>query len=181
VAGTGRNQRARRLNQYMQHAMNLVSAGPSSVDAARALFRRAYMPLGNATWPARGPDPYTPPFCCGHGWTLMPHEAMLNFVSEQIYATRRYVGNHRGTAPAGRIGFSWQPTNNFDLPQAEWDTAKRAIAARIGEAVRYAYRPGTDSANLACRPPGGGTDWCMGADVDGAAFTTQWETFVRWS
>ena len=181
VAGTARNQRARRLNQYMQHSMNLVSAGPGSVNAARALFRRAYMPLGNATWPARGPDPFTPPFCCGHGWTLMPHEAMLNFVSEQIYATRRYVGNHRGGAPAGRIGFSWQPTNNFDLPQAEWDTAKRGIAARIGEAIRFGYRPGLASANLACRPPGGATDWCLGANIQDAAFTTDWEAFARWN
>jgi len=181
VGGTTRNQRARRLNEYMQHSMNLVSAGPGSVDAARALFRRAYMPLGNATWPALGPDPYTPPFCCGHGWTLIPHEAMLNFVSEQIYATRRYVANHKGRAPSGRIGFSWQPTNNFNLPQADWDVKKRAIAARIGEAIRGAYRQkGLASANFACRPPGGTTDWCMGADIPGAAFTSEWETFLRW-
>jgi hypothetical protein len=112
----------------------------------------------------------------------MPHEAMLNFVSEQIYATRHYVANHKGSAPAGRLGFSWQPTNNFDLPQAEWDTAKRAIAARIGAAIRDAYRTkGLASANRACRPPGGTTDWCMGADVPGATFTTAWETFLRWS
>ena len=181
VPGTQRNQRARRLSQYMEHAMNLVDAGPSTIGAARALFQRAYMPLGNATWPALGPDPYAPPFCCGHGWTSMSLDAMLAFVSEQIYAIRRYVGNHKQGSPKGRLGFSWQPTNNFDLPAAEWERAKRAIAARIGEAIRYAYRPGLASSNLACRPPGGSTDWCLGADVPGAAFTTEWETFERWN
>ncbi len=181
VAGTERNQRARRLSQYMEHAMNLVRAAPSGAGAARALFERAYMPLGSATWPALGPDPYTPPFCCGHGWTLIPLDGMLAFVSEQIYSIRRYVGNHKRGSPKGRLGFSWQPTNNFDLPEAEWDQAKRAIAARIGEAIRYAYRPGLASSNFACRPPGGATDWCLGADVPGAALTTEWETFERWN
>ncbi len=38
VPGTSRNGRARSLNEYMQHAMNLVRAGPSSIGAARSLF-----------------------------------------------------------------------------------------------------------------------------------------------
>ncbi len=181
VGGTTRNARARHLSQYMEHAMNLVNAGPASIGAARSLFNRAYMPLGNATWPARGPDPFTPPFCCGHGWTSMPLDAMLSFVSEQIYSIRRYVGNHRQGPPKGRLGFSWQPTNNFDLPAAEWDQAKRAIAARIAAAIRFAYRPGLASSNLACRPPGGTTDWCQGATVSGAAFTEAWTIFERWN
>ena len=142
VSGTTPNQRARHLTQYMEHAMNLVNAGPAGIGAARSVFTRAYMPLGNATWPAKGPDPYTPPFCCGHGWTSMPLDAMLAFVSEQIYSIRRYVGNHRHGSPEDRLGFSWQPTNNFDLPPAEWNSAKRAIASRIGESIRFAYRPG---------------------------------------
>ena len=180
VARTSRNARARHLNQYMQHAMNLVTAGPSTIGVARSLFSRTYMPLGNATWPALGPDPYTPPFCCGHGWTSIPLEGMLSFVSEQIYAIRRYVGNHSQGSPKGRLGFSWQPTNNFDLPAGEWETAKRAIASRIGAAIRDAYRPGLASSNRACSPPGSSLDWCRGADVPGAQFTDAWETFRQW-
>jgi hypothetical protein len=145
VEGSTRNERARHLSEFMEHAMNLVKAGPASIASARSLFERGYMPLANATWPAKGPDPYTPPFCCGHGWTLISLDNMQTFVSEQIYAVRRYAGNHPQAAPRGRIGFSWQPTNNYNLPAAEWDSAKRAIAARIGEAIRFAYRPGLDS------------------------------------
>ena len=181
VPGTSRNQRARHLTQYMEHMVNLVNEGPGSAGAARRLFDRTYMPLGNATWPARGPDPYTPPFCCGHGWTLMPLESMLSFVSEQIYAIRRYVGNHGQGSPRGRLGFSWQPTNNFDLPPAEWNAAKRAIASRIATAIRDAYWPGLRLSNRACTPPGSSTDWCSGADVPGAAFTDEWAAFERWN
>jgi hypothetical protein len=181
VSGTSRNQRARHLTQYMEHAMNLVNAGPEAIGAARSLFDRTYMPLGNATWPAKGPDPYTPPFCCGHGWTLMPLDAMLSFGSEQIYAIRRYVGNHQHGPPRGRLGFSWQPTNNFALPADEWDSAKRAIASRIAAAIRLAYRPGLASSNGACSQPGTSMDWCHGADIPGAAFMDEWETFEHWN
>src|SRR3954454_5476836 len=58
VAGSNRNERTRHLTQYMEHVMNLVEAGPAEVGAARALFDRAYMPLGNATWPAKAPESF---------------------------------------------------------------------------------------------------------------------------
>ncbi len=181
VAGTSRNDRTRHLTQYMEHVMNLVEAGPAEIGAARALFDRAYMPLGNATWPAKAPESFTPPFCCGHGWTMMPLEAMLTFVSEEVYAVRHYAGSHPQGPPGGRLGFSWQPTNNFTLPSAEWEAAKHAIAARIAAAIHYAYRQGGASPEGACSPPGSGEDWCQGADVPGAAFTDAWETFEHWN
>jgi len=180
VAGAPRNDRRRHLSQYMEHVMNLIDAGPAKIAAARSLFRRTYMPLGNATWPAKGPDPYTPPFCCGHGWTMMPLQAMLSFVSEQVYAVRVYAAGHPKGPPKGRLGFSWQPTNNFNLSPEQWDAAKRAIASRIGAAIRYAYRPGRASPNGACAPPGSPKDWCRGANISGAAFTNVWETFEHW-
>ncbi len=181
VTGSSRNERARRLTQYMEHAINLVNAGPASISVARELWSRTYTAFGGATWPALGPDPYTPPFCCGHGWTMISLDGMLAFVSEQIYSIRRYVGNHRHGAPAGRLGFSWQPTNNYDLPPAEWDAAKRAIASRIGAAIRDSYKRGLVWSNAACRPPQGPTDFCLGADVPNAGFTNAWRTFERWS
>ena len=96
---------------------------------------------------------------------MIPLEEMLNFVSEQVYAVRHYAGSHPHGAPAGRLGFSWQPTNNFSLPPAEWAAAKAAIAARIASAIHYAYRQGGASAEGACSPPGSDEDWCRGGDA----------------
>ena len=182
VAGSSRNQRMRHLTQYMEHVMNLVDAGPADIAPARSLFERAYMPLGNATWAARGPIlPGFEPYCCGHGWTLMPVEAMLSFVSEQVSAIRQYAGSHPQGPPQGRLGFSFQPTNNLPgVTQAEFNAAKLAIEARIASAIHYAYRQGAASPEGACSPPGSGEDWCLGADVPGAAFTDAWETFEAW-
>jgi len=185
VAGTSRNDRTRHLTQYMEHVMNLVEAGPAEIGAARALFDRAYMPLGNATWAAKGPgapDPCLIAFSCGHGWTLMPLQAMLMFVSEQVYTVRHYAGSHPQGPPDGRLGFSWQPSNNLPgVSAADFVAAKHAIAARIAAAIHYAYRQGGASPEGACSPPGSGEDWCQGADVPDAAFTDAWETFEHWN
>ena len=180
VAGSSRHERTEHLTQYMEHLINLVEAGPPGIEGVREFMRRAYLPLGNATWPALGPDPFSPPFCCGHGWTLIPLDEMLHFVSEQVYGVRHYAGRHPQGAPAGRLGFSWQPTNNFDLPPAEWLAAREAVAARIAGAIHYAYRQGGASPEGACSPPGSGEDWCSGGDVFGAAFTDAWTTFESW-
>jgi hypothetical protein len=183
VAGSNREQRTSHLAQFMEHMMNLVDDGPDEIAAARALLERTYMPLGSGTWAAKGPgapDPCPIAFSCGHGWTMMPLPAMLNFVSEQVYAVRHYTGSHPQGPPDGRIGFSWQPTNNFNLPPTAWDAAKRAIAARLAAAIHYAYRQGGASAEGACTPPDTDEDWCQGADVPDAAFTDAWEIFEHW-
>jgi hypothetical protein len=181
VAGSSRHDRTSHLSDYMEHLNNLVEAGPNSLSDMQTFMRRAFMPLGNATWPAKGPDPFTPPFCCGHGWTMIPLEEELHFISEQVYAVRHYAGANPHGAPGGRIGFSWQPTNNFDLPPAEWLAARQAIAARIASAIHFAYREGGASAEGACSPPGSGADWCAGGEVAGAAFDPRWETFDSWN
>lgn len=183
VAGSSRNDRARHLTQYMEHVMNLVDAGPAEIGAARALLERAYMPLGNATWAAKGPgapDPCAIAFSCGHGWTMMPLEAMLAFVSEQVYAVRHYAGSHPQGPPGGRIGFSWQPTNNLNLGAAEWEAARHAIASRLAASIHDAYRQGGGSPEGACSSPDSGEDWCTGAAVPDAVFTDAWEAFEHW-
>jgi hypothetical protein len=180
VAGTSRNDRTRHLTEFMEHPMNLVRSGSAEIEAARNLFERAYMPLGNATWPALGPDPFSPPFCCGHGWTMIPLDDMLSFVSEQIYAVRHYAQSHPQGAPAGRLGFSYQPVNNFGLPPAEFAAAQRAILARIASAIRDAYGDGGASSVGACFERGGEENWCRGADVPGAVFTDAWQAFEHW-
>jgi len=179
VAGSSRHERTEHMNDYFQHLTNLAQAGPAEAEPARRFLRRTFLPLANATWPARGPDPFLPLFCCGHGWTMIPLEDMLSFVSEEVYAIRHYAGSHPGTGPAGRIGFSWQPTNNFNLPPTAWAAAKRAIAARIADAVRDAYDNGGGSPVGACGRKNGDY-WCDGADVPGAFFTEAWADFERW-
>ena len=167
----------------MEHFVELAEAAPPELDEVRELVRRAYVSLGSATWPARGPiDPCVPnpPFSCGHGWTMIPLDEMLHLVSEQAYAVRHYAGSHPQGAPGGRLGFSWQPTNNFELPPAEWLAARQAIAARLAGAIHYAYRQGGASAQGACSPPGSGDDWCAGGDVADAAFTDAWRIFESW-
>ena len=180
VKGSSRHERTEHLTQYMEHLINLVEAGRPEIRNVRRFMRRTFLPLGNATWPALGPDPYSPPFCCGHGWTQIPLEEMLHFVSEQIFGVRQYAAKHRFRAPAGRLGFSWQPTNNFNLPPAQWLAAREAIAARIAGAIHYAYGEGNASAKGACTTPGSSVDWCTGGVVPGAAFTEAWKTFESW-
>ena len=108
--------------------------------------------------------------------------AMLMFVSEQVYAVRHYAGSHPQGPPDGRLGFSWQPSNNLPgVSAADFVAAKHAIAARIAAAIHYAYRQGGASPEGACSPPGSGEDWCQGADVPNAAFTDAWETFEQWN
>jgi hypothetical protein len=181
VAGSSRHNRTEHLTEYMEHLNNLVESGPRSLSDVQTFMRSSFMPLGSATWPAFGPDPFSPPFCCGHGWTMIPLEEMLHLISEQVYAVRHYAGSHPHGAPAGRLGFSWQPTNNFGLPAAEWLAARQALAARIASAIHYAYREGGASAEGACSPPDSGIDWCAGGDVPDATFDPRWAMFESWN
>jgi hypothetical protein len=184
VAGSSRHERTDHLSQYMFHFLELARAGPPQLDGMREFLSRAYMPFGSATWAARGPiDPCVPnpPYSCGHGWTMIPLDEMLHFVSEEIYTIRHYAGSHPQGAPEGRLGFSWQPTNNFSLPNADWEAAKQAIAARLAAAIHYGYRQGGASPEGACSPPDSGVDWCTGGTVPDAAFIDNWQMFESWN
>jgi hypothetical protein len=180
VQGSTRNQRGQRLRQYQQHVLELVRNGPSSIGAAKALFERAYVPLANAGYRARGGEQFA--FITGHGNTIVDAVTMQHFVSEQVDAIRRYASSVRGRAPSDRIAFSWQPCNRTraDDPgcgvfDAAFQVELDAITARLASAIRHAY--GTSPAS-ACSPPEGG-NWCNGS-VPGAAFTTAWEGFGSW-
>jgi hypothetical protein len=181
VPGSTRHERRRRLEDYLQHTLQLVRHGPEQTDVAQALFERAYLPLANAGYRARGGDQFA--FVTGHGNTIVDATTMQHFVSEQVYSIRVFAGAHPRGAPAGRLGFSWQPCNRtaadqepcgaFDAAfQAELD----AITARIAAAIHDAY--GDAGAVGACLPPSGG-DWCRG-EVPGASFTSAWAEFGRW-
>ena len=186
VAGSSRHERTEHLTQYMEHFLNLAEAGPPELDGVREFLSRAYLSLGSATWNAKAPESFNPPFSAGHGWTLeLSLDEMLHFVSEQVYAVRHFAGSHPQGAPAGRLGFSWQPANNATsqrgpLPGPEFEAAKQTIAARLASAIHYAYRQGGASPEGACAPPDSGEDWCTGGDVAGATFTDAWQVFESW-
>jgi hypothetical protein len=119
------------------------------------------------------------PFCCGHGYTLMPADQMKRFVSEQVYAMRRYAARHPRTGSGGRLGFSWQPVNNLGLPENEFLAALDAIAARLASAIRHAYGAGAVNPAAACRPAGTAENWCAG-ELPGSVFTEAWRQLRRW-
>jgi hypothetical protein len=186
VAGSSLPQRAEHLSDYFHHLFNLAEDGPDEIEAARRFLRRTFMPFGNATWPARAPESIplsaTCPdvYICGHGSTMMPLDQMLSFVSEEVYAMRRFGGKHRELGMADQLGFSWQPTRNLEMSDAEWDASKRAVAARIAEAVRDGYGTHDASPNGACGAAGTEENWCTGVDVPGAFFTDAWADISSW-
>jgi hypothetical protein len=180
VAGSSLAERERSLDDYQQHLVRLAADGPARSWAAQDFLDRTFLPLLNGTWPARGPDPFVPLFCCGHGWTMIPLPGMLSLVSEEVYSVRRTSDWEDPIGSPARLGFSWQPVDNFDLGRPAFEAAMRAIAARIGASIRYAYAPGETSAHDACSPPGTTEDFCTGAAVPGAFFTDAWAQIARW-
>jgi hypothetical protein len=186
VAGSSLPQRAEHLSDYFHHLFNLAANGPDEVEAARTFLGRAFMPFANATWPARAPEAIPlsavcpAVYVCGHGSTMMPLEQMLSFVSEEVYAIRRFGGKHRELGMADQLGFSWQPTRNLPMTDAEWEASKRAVAARLAEAVRNAYGTHDASPNGACRATATSENWCTGGDVPDAFFTEAWADISNW-
>jgi hypothetical protein len=184
VHGSSLNERRHHLEDYVFHMLELARTGPEEVAAAGRLLEEKFLPLGNAIWRARGGEPFA--FAAGAGNTIVDDETMRRFVSEQVYAIRHNAGSRPHGAPAGRIGFAWQPCNRLSAAEAgcrpqtaEFVAGLDSIAARLAESIHYAYRQGGASPVGACGPPGG-LDWCDGAAVAGASFTDAWAHF-RWS
>lgn len=183
VPGSSRDERRRHLEDYIFHVMELARTGPESVETARDVLERKYLPLVNAGWRARGGDQFQ--WVTGHGNTIVDEATMKHFVSEQVYAVRHHAGSHPQGAPAGRIGFSWQPCNRTRADDAgpcpaftiEFISSLDAITARIAEAIHYSFRQGGASPVGACHPPRSQEDWCDGIRPD-AAFTENWSSFA---
>jgi hypothetical protein len=181
VPDSTRTKRRRQLEQYLFHMADLAAAAPKEASVAKEFLRDTYMTLGNATWKAQGPINN---FAGGHGWTTFPVEDMLHFLSEQVYAMRYYGDAHPKFGPAGRLGFSWQPTNPpvgspHRMPAAEFLAGQDLIAARMAAAIRHAYASPDAPPIDACRPPGSGEQWCNSV-VPGATFTNNWLDFAYW-
>jgi hypothetical protein len=181
--GSTRDARARHLEAYVFHLLELARTGPPAANTAKRFFERKLLPLANGGWRARGGEQFS--FVTGHGNTILDDVQMRQFVSEQVYAIRRYAGAHRGRAPGGRIGFSWQPCNRSTAtepdcrpPDPEFSRSVDLLAARIAEAIRFAYGEGSATPSAACTPAGSTTGWCQGS-LPGARFTEAWRNF-RW-
>ena len=177
VPGTTRDERRRHLEAYQEHLLELAAAGPHTVAAARSFLREAYLPLANAGYVALGGDAFD--FVTAHGNTQVSPLQMMNFVSEQVYAVRSYALRHRGAAPAGRVGFSWDPINRFGVPSTVFAAQTAALAARMASAIADAYHDDSAPAIAACLPPGTSVNWCR-ASRPGARFTEVWQAFGSW-
>jgi hypothetical protein len=162
VSGIPFAKRAKRMNEYLQHVASLVGAAPKSVQAARSVLRRTYMPLANAAWPH-------PAIGDTH---LLDVDQMRHYVSTQVYALRQYAEAYPQVVPAGLIGFAWAP---FALGPGYDDVKRNEIAARLANALHLST---AGTPKDACGPA---TEriWCEG-EVDDASFNPAWRAFDSW-
>jgi hypothetical protein len=161
VAGASPQARRDAEAQYLGHELALANAGPDAVAQARSFLQSSYVAFGNAAWA----------WSSAYGWTAAPSATMQDFVSGQIYAARS-LG-----APSGvdRLGFAWAPSNTQGLATTDFNAQTASILDRIANAVRDSGVPADDPGSAACAPA-----WCTTA-LDGAAFTTAWQSFATWS
>jgi hypothetical protein len=169
VAGAPRAIRAQQFNDYLQHPLILAEAGPPSVATARTFLERSYTALTSAAWRWRS----------GFGNSDISQEQMNNFVSEEIFSVRHYVGSHPQTVPQGFFATAWSPQNLDDLPKKEFADQTGAILERLASALHHSYEQGGSSQEGACGPPGDHV-WCD-EDVAGAAFNDAWKAFAQWT
>ncbi len=167
VPGASLETRRTAVNDYVQHQLALARRGPPEAGAASTYLERAHSPLANAAWQ----------WGASFGWTAIPVDQMLSYVSAQTYAMRSYASSG---GEVDRFGFAWAPRNLDGIAPAEFTRQTRALLDRMATAIR-------DSGDLldpedpgvgACGPPGRDV-WCA-ANVDGARPTPGWSTFATW-
>jgi len=154
--------RARHINRYAMHVGRLSVVAPDGAGAnpAQSYFARAFAPMLSAVW---GSTPAN-----GYGDTDVTLDQMKMFISEQVYANRRYA--NANAHPGGRLSFALQ---SYRTPREY-----AALGERMAAAIAGAYAPG-GSADAACAGNGGALGWCQCA-VGGASFNDAWDTFERW-
>ena len=166
VPDTSRNQRARSVNDYLQHLVELAEAGPAEAETARSYLREAYLPLASAAWPWKS----------AFGDTDITVEQMQHFVSTQAFSIRHYAGSHPQLAPSERIGCAYAPNPAAAGPALTAGTG--LILDRLGSSLHHAYDRGGGSPVGACGPPGE-HDWCESERED-AVFNTAWQLLQSW-
>ena len=163
VAGSSPHARRDELVQYLGHEPALAAAGPDAVGAGARPPGQTYVTFGNAAW-AWGSS---------YGWTAAPLATMQDFVSGQVYASRAFAAASGATVD--RFGFAWAPNNTQGLTTADFNAQSGSVLDRLASAIRDSGVPADDTGLAACLP-----SWCATA-LDGAAFTTGWQSFSTWS
>jgi hypothetical protein len=168
VTGSSLTQRRDYLNDYLQHARLLASAGPGSVAAASAYLEGHYTPIANAAYPQVPNDAAG----TGFGNTNVPVPVMEGFISSQTSAMRFFSGTRPG-ATADRIGFAWSP-KTAGIPS----TTFVELLDRLASSIRLSDSAGAGDPGIgACGPDLG---LCSG-DVPGAVFNDAWRGLAAWS
>jgi hypothetical protein len=177
VPGSTLEQRRSHLEDYVFHLLELAKAGGRHSTTVDRFLNDAFVPFVNGGgYVALGGDAFD--FTTGHGNTEVSVDQMMRFASEQIYTVRHYGETHRGEPVAKRIGFSWQPQNRYMLPLDEFEADVDTQAARLAEALRWAYGPG-GTPEGACIASATVVDWCT-FEREGALFVDTWEIFRSW-
>ena len=176
VPGSTLEERRSHLEDYVFHLRELARAGGRHTTTVDRFLDDAFVPFINGGgYVALGGDAFE--FVSGHGNTEVPVDQMMKFATEQIYAVRHYAEMHRGEPLAKKIGFSWQPVNR-GLPGPQFEAEVLLQAARLAEAFRWAYGPGS-TPDGACVVPGTVVDWCT-SERAGALFVETWPAFRSW-
>jgi hypothetical protein len=168
VAGAPRAIRAEHFNDYLQHPLTLAEAGPASVRTARDFLEHSYTALTSSAW--RWPSAF--------GNTDISQEQMDDFVSEEIFSVRHYVGSHPQSIPQGFFGTAWAPLKPAAVSNSDFATQTALILERLASGLHYSYSQGGSSQEGACGVPGDHA-FCD-EDVAGAAFNDAWKQFSDW-
>ena len=156
------------LNDYLQHALVVSRAGPSTIEPGRGFLTQSLSPLAGAAWQ----------YDSGYGWTNVPYDQMQAFVSGEVYALRS--ASVAAGAAQDHWGFAWQPRNASGLSAGDFASQTGAILDRLGAAIRDSGDgDASDPGSGACGPPGENR-YCVG-DLSGASFAEQWKAFRAWS
>jgi hypothetical protein len=169
VPGQPTSVRREYLNDYLQHKLVLVDAGPSVVEAARTYLREAYSPLANAAWPRE----------TAWGWTMVPFEQMGAYISAQVDAMRWFSASTG--QPRDHWGFAWAPRNTTGLSTADFASQTGQLLDRLASAIRDSEN-GVDpdtSGTGACGPPG--QDALCAIDLAEARYNEAWRSFRAWT
>jgi hypothetical protein len=157
------------LNDYLQHPLVLASAGPETVEPARAFLRESFSPLANAAWS----------YDSAYGWTVVAMEQMAAYVSAQVYALRHFSATTG--QPRDHWGFAWAPRNMTGMSATDFANQTSALLDRLGAAIRDSGESAdpADPGSAACGPPGQNV-WCVG-DVPDARPNEGWKSFRAWT
>lgn len=184
VSGMDPETEAAWTNNYVQHPARLAftDQGKTKADkkktaAAKRFFDLAYVPIETGFW--------VRPFAVdGMQTKSLSLRQMQQFISMQIYATKKWAATPGRRYPDRRIGFNWsQGTNtNPAHPTERTLGSHRALAMRLAFALKGAYSKG-GTALWACDPFGGVTTKFCAVPFSKnypATAPRNWYTFGSW-